>query len=130
MRSLVVLVLVAGCPRSDPGPCTTDADCGDFVCARDGECLSAAEVRRVQIVWTVHGMPASATTCAAIPDLYLQLDSPSDSFGFEPVPCMAGQFTIDKLPRRYYGAELGVTGKFNDVAQFDSSSVASLDLNP
>ena len=113
--------------------CHQDSDCGADVCARDGECLPAADVRMVKVTWTIRGAAANATSCAATPDFYLQFDGPTqnDTFGYTPVPCAAGQFSIDKLPTRFDQVELGVDNRFNDVARIAAATgLATFDLYP
>lgn len=126
----------------DPGAgytyCTTDADCNydggsDYVCARDEECLLPSEIRTVHVNWTVSGQPASATSCTNAPDLQLFFgESAGDEWewGFAPVPCAEGVFTIDKMPTYFETIDLlrngddagGATGSF------DGSGDAALDL--
>jgi len=132
MRCLAVLLLCAGCPSKDTsGECTVDSDCGDDVCARDGTCQSPSDVRQVKAVWTIRGMAADATTCTK-PDLYIQFDGPSfgEVIGFEPVPCIQGQFNVDKLPTRYIQVELGPADQPpSDTAIIDADTgIATLDL--
>jgi hypothetical protein len=112
---LVVLVLLTGCPTSHNSDCSIDADCGGGdVCARDGECLPAADVYPVKVTWTIRSMPASATTCASAPDFYINFSGFSvQTFGFAPVPCDQGQFFVDKMPRGYNEVELGADGHFD-----------------
>jgi hypothetical protein len=110
MRALALLALLAGCPSDAQSSCKTDGDCGGDVCARDGNCTAASNVRMVHVTWTVNGQQASATTCGATTDLELWFDSPSTYFGYEPVPCMEGLFTIDKIPLEYNEVELDVAG--------------------
>jgi hypothetical protein len=126
------IALTAGCGSSTPQTCTTDSQCGGNVCARDGECLPADQVRQVKLSWTIRGAPASATTCAASPDFYINFydTDPRDTFGFEPVPCQQGQFTVDKLPTRFDTAELGVTGGVSKSAIIQPNGVATFDLAP
>ena len=132
MRYLVLLLL-AGCPSSSKTKtdCTADSDCGGYVCARDGECLPASQIYQVKTSWTIRGQMANATTCATTPDFYLQFDGYDayDVFGYEPVPCMAGQFTIDKLPTRFTVVEIGVNNRFIDSAVI-VDGMATMDLNP
>ena len=132
MRWLVALVLLAGCPRQHDSTCMVDTDCGGEVCARDGECLPASDVRSVKVSWTIRGMPANATNCSTTPDFYLQFDGTTlqDIFGYEPVPCMAGQFTIDKLPNRFQQVEIGTDSRTFDVTVIDSSGMATFNLYP
>src|SRR5687767_11447292 len=79
--------------------CQLDSQCpGASVCARDGSCMSASSVRIVHVMWTLKGQDANATSCSAAPKLDITFtDSYSATFGFSPVPCDAGKFTVDKL---------------------------------
>ena len=54
--ALAVLAL-PGCPSlgSQGGECMMDRDCDDQVCARDGTCTDADEVREVTVTWTIRG---------------------------------------------------------------------------
>jgi hypothetical protein len=83
-----------------------------------------------KVLWKIHGMPASTQTCAAIPELYVSFYGSGDMFGFSPVPCDAGQFTIDKLPNRFVEAEVGVGTRPLASGPFDATGAASFDLNP
>jgi hypothetical protein len=133
MRALVGIVLLActGCPGGSGGECTVDPDCASgAVCARNGECLPQSQIRSVRVTWTIRGMPASETTCAASPDLYLMFagTSANDTFGYAPVPCKAGLFTIDKLPRRFVSVELGVVNGYSDAQAIDANGNVAFDL--
>ena len=158
MRIALALVLFAGCiqPQPDPGPgpdpngwgtgpggtggnqsygCHIDSDCGGgYVCARDGECLTSSQVRTIHVSWTVHGVAASAASCAQLPHLDISfmdnLETAGDTFGFSPVPCAEGLFTIDKMPTRFMGVELAATGNTSGAATgtFASDGTVSLDL--
>jgi hypothetical protein len=99
---IVIALATSGC--SD-GTCSSDGDCsGGDVCARDGQCLSADYVRAIRVTWTIGGMAASPTTCALHPDFMIQFSDDSgaadygESFGFAPVPCMEGVFSVDRMP--------------------------------
>ncbi len=129
MRAVLLIALLAGCGSSDDS-CSADSDCGGDVCARDGECLPASEIKAVKVVWTIGGAPADATSCASNPDFYLYFyGSLTYSFGYEPVPCMQGQFFIDKLPTAFDSVELGVEGGFRKVERIDNTNTASFDLS-
>jgi hypothetical protein len=129
--ALSLIVALAGCPSDgNPSGCELDSDCGGDVCARDGSCLPAAYVHLVKIRWTISGQPASATTCAATPDLYVNFYNSIESFGFAPVPCVQGQFVVDKLPTSYNQVELGAAHHFDQYAQIDSSGTVTFDLVP
>jgi len=132
-RFAVALLLCAGCPQHDTTSdgCHQDSDCGDYVCARDGTCEPSSQVRQVKAVWTIRGMPATVVSCTK-PDLYIQFDGPEfgDVIGFEPVPCVQGQFNVDKLPLRYIQVELGPADQPpSDTAVIDADTgIATLDL--
>ena len=157
MRIAVAFVLLAGCiqPAPDPGPgpgpeptgwgtgpggtggnssygCHLDTECGTgYVCARDGECLTSAETRTIHVTWTVAGAPADATSCANAPHLDITfLNASQEQFGFSPVPCAEGKFTIDKLPTRFDTVELARTGDYSGYATgvFASDGTVALDL--
>jgi hypothetical protein len=135
MRWLATLLLVvcAGCPSSSDGQCSVDSDCGgNSVCARDSECLPASEVRPIRVTWTIRGQPANETVCAATPSFYLMFAGSlaNDYFGYEPVPCKAGVFNVDKMPRRFTSVEIGVDHGFSDVKAFDANGNAAFDLYP
>jgi len=113
--------------------CQSDAACGTGnVCARNGECTSATNVRIVHVLWTLKGQTATDTTCASAPKLAITFSTTigSDMFGFSPVPCDAGKFTIDKLPTRYSEASLSRTSDSygGDSGSFDAQGNVTLDL--
>jgi hypothetical protein len=127
------LVLLAGCSGGSDGECEVDNDCRTgSLCTRNSECLPASEVQSARITWTIRGMPASETSCAPTPNFYLLFAGTQlgDTFGYEPVPCKAGLFTIDKLPRRFVSVEIGVEGGFSEVKAFDAQGNAAFDLFP
>lgn len=151
---VVVLASGAGCIQqtySDPPPtsgggwgvgpggtggdtgygCHADSDCGADVCARDGECLPASEVRTVHVTWTINDQPAGTATCATVPDLDLTFyDAANEQFGFSPVPCAEGKFTVDKLPTWYEAVELARAGDYGggSTAAFAEDGTALVNL--
>jgi hypothetical protein len=112
--------------------CHQDADCGsNLVCARDGECLASTAVRIIHVNWTLKGLPASETTCVHAPSLAITFgDTVGDLFGFAPVPCKAGRYTIDKMPTRFDHVELSRQGEYSggDDGPFDATGNVTLDL--
>jgi hypothetical protein len=153
----LLLATIAGCPTQSTGGddvgfggggfsgggggnvepgCHSDDDCGgDTVCARDGECLPAADVRHISVTWTIAGAAASDTTCADEPNLEIsftdELDvDDGDGFGFAPVPCNEGKFSVDKMPTHLNAAELGNEDGDTDAASgsFDGSGNLTLDI--
>jgi hypothetical protein len=114
--------------------CHADADCGGtFVCARDGECLTAANVHVIHVVWTLDQQPASQASCATIPaPLELSFtDQDGATFGFAPVPCVEGKFTIDKMPTSYTSTSLYPEYNYDAGGAngyFDATGTATLDL--
>jgi len=132
LRIATLLLVCAGCPGGSDD-CQVDSDCGrNLVCARNTDCLPASEVRSVRITWTIRGMPANEMLCAKTPSFYLMFagTSVNDTFGYEPVPCKAGLFSIDKLPLRFGSVEIGVDGGFSEVTAFDAQGNAAFDLAP
>jgi hypothetical protein len=131
---LALMAGLAGCSLTSSGSggeCQTDAQCGDDVCARSGECLARSNVREVTIRWTVNGVTADSASCTAHPDLYLQFDGADygDTLRFAPVVCRQGSFFIDKLPKRYVQVELGSEGGAGDVTSIDAATAqAQFDL--
>src|SRR5678816_392211 len=101
-RALLLLLFVTGCPLTSNtgGECQVDRDCGDNICARDGICHAPSEIRAVRAEWTIRGQDANSTSCAGHADLYIafQAAETGDHIGFSPVPCVIGQYSIDKLP--------------------------------
>jgi hypothetical protein len=112
--------------------CHSDDACGTgYVCARNGECASASAVRIVHTLWTVKDQLASDATCTAARSLDITFESQSgEMFGFAPVPCDAGKYTIDKMPMRFTRVTLARAGDYNggDTGTFDAEGNASLDL--
>ncbi|HEX5060744.1 MAG TPA: hypothetical protein VFV99_15350 [Kofleriaceae bacterium] len=132
LRFATLVLVLAGCPGGGD-ECHVDSDCGhNLVCARNSDCLPASEVRSIRVTWTIRGMPANEMLCAKTPNFYLMFagTSVNDTFGYEPVPCKAGLFSIDKLPLRFVSVELGVDGGFSEVTAFDAQGNASFDLAP
>lgn len=112
--------------------CHVDTDCGsNLVCARDGECLATSAVRIIHVNWTMNGQPASDATCVHAPDLAITFSDPNtEQFGFAPVPCKAGRYTIDKFPTRFDTVELVRESEYSGGAstRFDATGNAALDL--
>ncbi|MEO7097518.1 MAG: hypothetical protein ABI175_29930 [Polyangiales bacterium] len=143
MRLVLALALLTatGClqtydpPPPDPDPyggwtgptgdplygCSKDAECAPQICARDRGCYPASSVHAGGVRWTIHGMPASSTSCGSTPNLHLSFRSSNgESFGFAPVPCKNGLFSVDKLPTLYTTVELGVeNGSSTTMAAID-----------
>ena len=149
---VAALLLVAACAPAyssgddyyggytpDPGRapsgnlCESDAACGTGnVCARDGACVAAEDVVVAHVAWTLSGAPANAQTCANLLDLDIQFVDQADDywFGFSPVPCVEGKFTIDKLPKWYTQVGLGPIGDRTGASGFldGTTGVVSIDL--
>lgn len=148
MRFALALCLLVGCVddpgdtggyvgSGDPGPgtygyCQQDTDCGGgTVCARDGECLASSQVWTTHTHWTVNGATASDASCTNAPLLAIDFQaSYGEQFGYAPVPCNAGIYTIDKIPTWYLVVSLyrDYDGGGGAQASFDSDGNATLDL--
>ncbi|HEY0191320.1 MAG TPA: hypothetical protein VGC42_09385, partial [Kofleriaceae bacterium] len=121
--------LIGGCSLNGNGSeCTTDAQCGDDVCARSGECTAKSSVHSVMVTWTVNSaVAAGSSACTQHPDLFLQFDGTDygDALRFAPVPCAEGVFSVDKLPTRYQSVVVGFEGNSHsqgDAAVLDAST--------
>lgn len=145
MRLSLALLALAGCVEAgpdeptvdDPPPiatCTSDAECGAGVCARTGECLPAAQVRKAQVIWTIGGQPPTDESCYWIPNMKVEFwtepepqTHPSEIWESGPLPCTLGTFTIDKLPVRFWigGAESPSAGMW---VPLDDTAVARINL--
>lgn len=131
--AIALMACLTGCSltSSSGGECVNDSQCGDEVCARGGECTARSNVRSVMVKWTVEGTAASVASCSAHPDLFLRFDGTDygDTLKFAPVPCRAGQFFVDTLPRRYQQVELGVEGSTGSALSIDAATAqATFDL--
>jgi hypothetical protein len=116
---------------SDYG-CHLDTECDTgSVCARDGTCATATSVRIIHVNWTVNDVAASSTSCTNAPDLAVTFsDVQGYQFGFAPVPCQAGRYTIDKMPTHYTRVQLSRAGEYSGGASgdFDATGNITLDL--
>lgn len=111
--------------------CHDDSECGSDVCARNGECVATSSVHVVHVNWTVTEEPASDTSCATAPKLSITFSSTvGDEFGFAPVPCNAGRYTIDKMPMRINNVQLARQYEYGGGAygSFDETGNVQLDL--
>ena len=113
--------------------CHADTDCGSTnVCARDGECLPANEVRVIHVNWTLEQQPASAAACSTAPVLELSFTDKygGSTFGYAPLACAQGKFTIDKMPTAYTNVAIGPTSTYGSsvAGAFDATGSVQLDL--
>jgi hypothetical protein len=152
MKRGLLLVVVVGCTWSssddrgaidhpiDPGGpgrpgrsgCQADRYCsGADVCARTGSCVPSSEVYAVHVNWTVKGAPASDEACAPSPDLQINFGVSADdaSFGFAPVPCVEGKFTVDKLPTKFTTVRLRHGSTWQTAAIDATTGDAVFDLS-
>lgn len=72
------------------------------------------------------------TSCAPSPDLYLVFYGydVNDQFGYEPVPCETGLFSIDKLPARFTSVELGERNGSSMEKPITGTGTVTFDLAP
>lgn len=82
----------------------------------------------IRVTWTLRSQPASAQTCADAADLEITFFGDAEPFGFSQVSCIAGVFTVDKLPSVYTKVGLGRTGEPPVVGDFDAAGNAAIDL--
>ncbi len=149
----IALLLLAACAtQNDPPPdypppndyppptnpptqygCTSDTQCGTGnVCARTFECLPASDVHTIHVTWTLQGTAATTTSCTTSSDLEIDFSgSTASPWGYAPVPCMEGKFSIDKFPIDYTYVNLGRDGDVSSGsgAQIDATTGdATIDL--
>jgi hypothetical protein len=112
--------------------CQKDADCGaTLVCARTFECLDASQVHAIHTTWTVNGQAASTTSCKPAPMLAITFSGVGgNQWGYAPVPCTEGKFTVDKMPLGYTHVQLANEPDYAGGASgtFDAQGTVSLDL--
>ena len=113
--------------------CEADGDCSrGELCTRTGSCQPASQVFAVHVNWTVKGLPASVGACAPSPDLQINFGVDADNavFGFAPVPCVQGKFTVDKLPTNYTTVRLrhGSTWETASINAMTGDAVFDLSL--
>jgi hypothetical protein len=79
--------------------CSHDDDCAPDVCSIVRTCQPASKVEMVHLTWTVNGQPASAASCASVPNITLVLSgaNPADSF-YAPIKCADGVFDASAVP--------------------------------
>ena len=131
MTRALAFVLLAGCVHPSSAPPDHCGGCADdLVCTRDSRCLPPDEVRAIHVTWTVSGAPAGPTSCAPAPDLVLDLSRRTGGhLGFEPVPCVEGVFTVDRLSIEYDTVQLGrASDRALQRAAIDAAGNAMLDL--
>jgi hypothetical protein len=84
--------------------CKVDGDCkgnvGGLVCDQASFCTDSATLQTVRARWTLKGLTPGGASCSAYSRLVVEFKSPDGAtdFGFDPVPCPAGMFTINKVP--------------------------------
>lgn len=104
------LVLPPPPPQGEPGSCNHGPVCSsDQVCLRgSGGCAPPDQAYTVHLRWTIGGQPATSVTCAPAPDLLVEFSAgDAPGFGFAPVPCKAGLFTLDHVSRTIDKVSLG-----------------------
>ena len=123
----IAIVLLAACSH-DGESCTVDGDCGDDVCARTNVCAPKSQVWSVHVTWTVNGVPPTAASCASLDPLEIGFYSQTESIAFAPVPCIAGLYSIDKLPIEMDEVTLGPQDASAPFVGIPSSGDATIDL--
>ena len=137
-RVVVVMLfgalVASGCAPDTAGPeCSVDSDCGEGVCTRNGECTPPANVRGVTVNWTIRGETPTASTCSRSPDFYIDFlgSSADDLWSYDPSPCRAGRFFVDKLPRRFDRVEIGnLDETWYELDEIGPDDTVTLNLMP
>jgi hypothetical protein len=132
------LLALPGCAETLPDvpapaeTCSVDAECSAGTCARTGECLPDAELRRAQVIWTIAGAEPTAASCYWIPNIRIELKTEPEVNQGEvwqsaPLDCTLGKFTVDKLPARFWigGAKSPGAGMW---VPLDEAGIARVNL--
>lgn len=100
MGLLGALAGLGGCLLG-PVRCESDADCGNEMCARNGECTR--EIVFVRFSWNVGGRAPTEESCAGHPWLSVTFEDRDigDELVYTPIRCTLGQITFDRMPGRY-----------------------------
>ncbi len=132
--AMLAVPALAGCPGG--AACEQDWDCSSgLVCANTHDCVSASEVRRVEVRWTLYGQVPTAASCAPIDRMELTVrDSQTDDTAtYSPVPCSIGRFVFNKLPLNFDSAAMSafVGGSFAEAEQsaITGDGTASFDFD-
>jgi hypothetical protein len=112
-------------------PCVQDTAAGD-VCSL-GTYVPAPDVETVNVMWTVNGQPASASSCAGVSNLSLQVGNVSLPAWLRysaPVQCANGAFTASNV-----ATDLQTVFMYDGLAHLIGSAAlvngsATLDLTP
>jgi hypothetical protein len=120
----LALVFIAGCDLY----CSHDSDCDHGeVCAHDNQCLSTDQVYDVHITWTIDGQSPSGATCNL--SINFSNGNYKDDFGYLPLPCAEGEFSIPKLPTDYATVELELAdGNDSQTMSIARDGTANFDL--
>jgi hypothetical protein len=138
VKASLTLLVLAGCAEPTPDlpepidTCIVDTECNTGVCARTGECLSSAEVRKAQVIWTMAGQPPTDQSCYWFPTVNVEFRTDPEINQGEvwrsgPLACTLGKLTVDKLPLRFWigGVESPSAGMW---VPLDDAGVARVDL--
>jgi hypothetical protein len=91
-------------------------------------------LRQVTARWKINSLPADAANCAAFDRLTLEFTNRAGQsyFSVAPVPCVAGSFSIDKMPLQIQRSDIiadTIAGtSFDATAEFDRDGVAKLNI--
>jgi hypothetical protein len=88
-------------------PCKVDGDCGVVVCDNSSICTDMGMLRKVQVSWTINGSIPGASNCTGVARLEVEFQAlDGAAFGYGPVPCTAGLFSLLKMPSKFVKAKL------------------------
>ena len=114
--------------------CMADADCNSaqLICSSTFQCMQPSQVRAIHVNWTLDEQPASPTTCGGAPTLQLSFTdiNGTTGWGYAPVPCAEGKFTIIKMPLTFVGALMGAENGEGSyfTGTFDTTGNTTIDL--
>jgi hypothetical protein len=109
--------------------CTADDQCATAeVCGRDHYCYAPESVMTVTVNWTLSGAAPDELSCMGHTRLEIEFESSADTFGYAPVPCELGRFTVTKLPGQYNRVWLGIPDSVGTSMAIPESRELALDL--
>jgi hypothetical protein len=111
--------------------CGNDDDCAPDVCSIVQTCQPASKVETVHVTWTVNGQPASASSCASLPNITLVFsDARPDPSYYAPVQCADGVLSASKVPTYLTTVTMYDASSQSIATATLANGAATLDLMP
>jgi hypothetical protein len=100
MKRWLLMLALGGCDY-----CSHDSDCDQGQVCAQGVCDDAANVRDVHVLWTIDGRSPAGADC----NLHVGFSDGNykSDFGYAPLPCSEGEFTLVHIERAFDSVRLG-----------------------